>query len=139
MNRTLRRTALQDSSRLLMGLRQNLRPIESIRSSPSLLQIYTSCRQSSSQSSSSQPEPFGSSTLWPVARIYIVGSLVYMIFHWIWWKLESDEIEEKLSDRVANLEQELESLLEERSLARSQSTSGYVSRITSLLHKLVFW
>ncbi|KAK9237707.1 hypothetical protein V1525DRAFT_432485 [Lipomyces kononenkoae] len=60
------------------------------------------------------PKPFGSSQLWPVAKVFLYGSLVYMLLHWVWWKLESDELYDRLSGRVKELEEELAHTVEER-------------------------
>ncbi|KAK9358902.1 hypothetical protein V1504DRAFT_477539 [Lipomyces starkeyi] len=90
------------------------------------------------------PKPFGSSQLWPVAKVFLYGSFVYMLLHWAWWKLESDELYDRLSGRVKELETELARTIDERnrSLVARPNESPTEENKTSLkstLRKLWPW
>ncbi|KAK7203225.1 hypothetical protein BZA70DRAFT_284154 [Myxozyma melibiosi] len=88
-------------------------------------------------------KPFGSSPWWPIVKVYLYGSLVYMTLHWAWWKLESDELEERLSAKERMLEDELVQILEGRKaeLLKEQQwkTEKRASSTRSFLRKLWPW
>ncbi|KAK9489906.1 hypothetical protein V1508DRAFT_400391 [Lipomyces doorenjongii] len=88
----------------------------------------------------SAPKPFGSSQLWPVAKVFLYGSFMYMLLHWLWWKLESDELYDRLSGRVKELETELARTIEERnkSLVAERDVSP-TEENKSTLRKLWPW
>ncbi|KAK9368184.1 hypothetical protein V1509DRAFT_664711 [Lipomyces kononenkoae] len=91
------------------------------------------------------PKPFGSSQLWPVAKVFLYGSLVYMLLHWAWWKLESDELYDRLSGRVKELEEELAHTVDERNRKlmaqprESQTAEENKNSSKSTLKKLWPW
>ncbi|KAK9465213.1 hypothetical protein V1512DRAFT_249367 [Lipomyces arxii] len=70
------------------------------------------------------PQPFGSSQMWPIAKVFLYGSLVYMIMHWAWWKLETDELQMELSEKVDRLESELTILIEQQRQLKEETTKS---------------
>ncbi|KAJ8096811.1 hypothetical protein POJ06DRAFT_263472 [Lipomyces tetrasporus] len=112
---------------------------------PSTRQLPSRLRLSRCESSTpSTPKPFGSSQLWPVAKVFLYGSLVYMLLHWAWWKLETDELYDRLSGRAKELEVELTRTIEERNrglVGQSNQASSEENRPSwkSMLRKLWQW
>ncbi|CAI4036779.1 SMKI16G0795 [Saccharomyces mikatae IFO 1815] len=75
----------------------------------------------------------------PLWMFVLMGSSVYLLLHFTWWKLEHDERENQLKNEVETLEDQLNELISQNKISHDAEKESTESVSTKRWYEKWFW